>query len=272
MPALNVIAPDKLLRLVGTPAAPMLVDVRAAAPRLIPGAIPHPSTKDPGIDRAMPGRNVVVVDGTGGGDAHAVAAWLRSEGMGAEVLAGGHDGWTAMGLPTVDAARLPPRDAGGRTLWVTRARPKVDRIACPWLIRRFVDPGARILYVPAAEVMSVAARTGAAPFDVDGPGVHWNHRGPACTFDAMVDGFGLGGLAGLAHLAPIVRAADTGRLDLVPEAAGLLAVSLGLSRLHADDLAQLEAGMAVYDALYRWCRDARDETHDRASHGAKVTA
>jgi hypothetical protein len=141
---------------------------------------------------------------------------------------------------------------------VTRARPKVDRIACPWLIRRFVDPNAVFLFVPPAEVGAVAERFAATPFDIDN--VFWTHRGDRCTFDVMVEEFGLSGEP-LARLAVIVRGADTARPDLVPEAAGLLAASLGLSRMYADDLEQLEAGMLLYDAFYRWCRDATDETH-----------
>jgi hypothetical protein len=166
----------------------------------------------------------------------------------------------------VDQAAVPPRDGAGRTLWVTRARPKVDRIACPWLIRRFVDPAAQFLFVPAPEVAGVAVRMGATPFDVEGDGVRWTHRGELCTFDVMVEGFALGGIEALAHLATIVRGADTAHPDLVPEAAGLLAISLGLSRMFSDDLAQLDAGMPIYDALYRWCRDATGETHDWTSH------
>ena len=123
----------------------------------------------------------------------------------------------------------------GRTLWVTRARPKVDRIACPWLIRRFVDPEAMFLFVPPADVPGVAERFQAAPFDIEGDGVFWSHRGELCTFDVMVAEFGLGEVAALQRLAPIVRGADTARPELAPQAAGLLAVSLGLSRMYADD-------------------------------------
>ncbi len=172
-------------------------------------------------------------------------------------------------------ARLPRRHADGRTWWVTRARPKVDRIACPWLIRRFIDPDARFLFVPPAEVLTVAAEQQAEPFDVADDGVAWSHRGERCTFDVMVEAFGLRNHEPLARLAAIVRGADTGRLDLAPEAAGLLAVSLGLSRIHGDDHAQLEAGLAIYDALYRWSRDAQGEKHDWSSHQparAKATA
>ena len=143
--------------------------------------------------------------------------------------------------------------------WVTRARPKVDRVACPWLIRRFVDPDAEFLYVPSEEVMGVARREGAIPFDV--PGVELGHHGAECSFDAILRAYRLDD-PGLHALARIVRGADTARLDLEPEAAGLLAASLGLSRMYRDDLAQLEAGMLLYDAFYRWCRDATDETHN----------
>jgi hypothetical protein len=145
--------------------------------------------------------------------------------------------------------------------WITRERARVDRIACPWLIRRFVDPNAVFLFVLPAEVMGVAERFSATPFDIEGEGVFWSHRGERCTFDVMVEEFGLA-TAPLSRLATIVRGADTARMDLAPEAAGLLAASLGLSRMYADDIEQLAAGMTLYDAFYRWCRDATDETHN----------
>ncbi len=212
------------------------------------------------------GSPVVVVDADGSGPAVAAAAILRSEGVAADVLDGGFAAWRANALPVVRLARLPARHDDGRTWWITRARPKVDRIACPWLIRRFVDPEARFLFVAPGEVLSVAAQQRAEPFDVADEGVYWSHRGERCTFDVMVEGFGLDTHEPLLRLAAIVRGADTDRLDLVPEAAGLLAISLGLSRIHSDDHVQLEAGMAVYDALYRWCRDAQNEKHNWSSH------
>jgi hypothetical protein len=159
----------------------------------------------------------------------------------------------------VPAAKLPPRDADGRTLWVTRHRPKIDRIACPWLIRRFVDPRAQFLFVSPSQVLNVADRFSATPFDMED--VFWSHRGAACTFDTMIEEFGIAHQP-LDRLATIVRGADTDRHDLAPEAAGLLAASLGLSRMFRDDLEQLEAGMLLYDALYRWARDATGECHD----------
>ncbi len=264
MPALNTIPHDKLARLIGTPKGPVIIDVQtdedfAADPRLVPGAVRRSHTTVAQWAPEFRGRSAVVVCQKGLKLSQGVAAWLRHEGVPAEALEGGALGWAAAGLPMVPEAKLPARDERGRTVWVTRARPKVDRIACPWLIRRFVDPQAVFLYVPAAEVAGVAERFGATPFDVEG--VFWSHRGERCTFDTMVEEFGLGAEA-LLRLAAIVRGADTARLDLVPEASGLLAASLGLSRMYADDLEQLEAGIALYDAFYRWCRDATDETHN----------
>jgi rhodanese-related sulfurtransferase len=267
MPALNAIAPDKLLRLIGTPACPVLIDVRPSGD-LIPGSIHRPPEEVDGWAGGLGAVHAVVICHHGGETSAGVAAWLRHAGIKAEILEGGAEGWAAAGLPLVREAALPPRDAKGRTIWVTRARPKVDRIACPWLIRRFVDPAAVILFVAPAEVAGVGKRLDAAPFDVED--AYWSHRGDLCTFDVMVAELGLAGFPALERLAIIVRGADTARLELAPQAAGLLAVSLGLSRIHADDLEQLEAGMPVYDAFYRWCRDAVDETHDWVSHAPKT--
>ncbi|PCG13297.1 chromate resistance protein ChrB domain-containing protein [Sphingomonas adhaesiva] len=267
MPSTNAITADKLARLVATPRGPAIIDIRAPAdfdalPKLIPGAVRR------GIAELehWPGSPVLLVCGDGRAASQGAAAWLRQAGTPAEVLEGGMSAWIAAGQPTIDTAALPPRDAAGRTLWVTRARPKVDRIACPWLIRRFVDPQAQFLFVPAPDVLGVAERMAATPFDIQAGGLQWTHYGERCTFDAMVEGFGLTGFAPLERLATIVRGADTGCPDLAPEAPGLLAISLGLSRAYADDLEHLEAGLLVYDALYRWCRDATGETHDWASH------
>ena len=154
--------------------------------------------------------------------------------------------------------------------WVTRARPKIDRVACPWLIARFVDADAEFLFVPPNEVQRVASESGAIPFDVEG--VALSHVGPLCSFDAFLDRYDLRDPA-LADLARIVRGADTDRLDLAPQCAGLLAISLGLSRLFADDHEQLRHGFVLYDALYAWLREARDEKHDwNPQRGAAVAA
>ena len=267
MPALNTIPLDKLARLIGTPKGPAIIDAQtdedfAADPRLVPGAVRRSHTTVAQWAPEFQGRSAVVVCQKGLKLSQGVAAWLRHLGIPAEALEGGALGWAAAGLPMVPEAKLPARDERGHTVWVTRARPKVDRIACPWLIRRFVDPNAVFLFVAPSEVQGVAERFGATPFDIEGEGVLWSHRGELCTFDVMVEEFGLGGLDPLQHLASIVRGADTARPDLVPEAAGLLAASLGLSRMYDEDLEQLEAGMLLYDAFYRWCRDATDETHN----------
>lgn len=142
--------------------------------------------------------------------------------------------------------------------WVTRERPKIDRIACPWLITRFIDREAEILYVPPADVLSVAREEAAIPFDV--PGVELTHDGPLCSFDAFLTKYRLED-AGLARLAEIVRAADTDTLERSPQAAGLLAITLGLGANIADDQALLREGLVVYDALYTWCRTLTGERH-----------
>jgi rhodanese-related sulfurtransferase len=263
MPSNLTISADKLNRLIGTPNCPSLIDVRtddewAVAPFLIPGAVRRTHSDPPVWAAECAGRPAVVICQNGMKISQGVAALLRHAGISAEVLEGGFSEWRRANLPLVTAARLPPPDYRGRTVWVTRSRPKVDRIACPWLIRRFVDPQAVFLFVAPPDVVGVAEQFGATPFDVDG--VFWSHRGDTCTFDVMVAEFGLA-TEPLLRLAAIVRAADMGHVDAVPQAAGLLAASLGLSRMFADDLAQLEAGLGLYDAFYRWCRDAVEETH-----------
>lgn len=143
--------------------------------------------------------------------------------------------------------------------WITRQRPKIDRIACPWVISRFIDKDAEFLFVPPENVLAEAQARGATPFDVEG--VELSHVGPRCSFDAILEKYSLEGDPALARIATIVRAADTAQLDLAPQAAGLLAISLGLSALFSNDLEQLEHGLVMYDALYAWCRHAANETH-----------
>jgi rhodanese-related sulfurtransferase len=264
MSATNSISIEKLARLIGTPACPAIIDVRPEAAELLPASTRRSAENVSEWAGTLGVRKAVVACVHGQERSAGVAALLRSEGVDAEMLEGGFAAWRGAGLPVIDAAKLPPRDQAGRTVWVTRARPKVDRIACPWLIRRFVDPAAVFLFVAPAEVAGVAERFGATPFDVDG--VFWSHRGEKCSFDTMVEEFGLASVGALARLATIVRGADTARPEIAPQASGLLAASLGLSRMYSDDLAQLEAGMLLYDAFYRWCRDAVGETHDWVSH------
>lgn len=145
------------------------------------------------------------------------------------------------------------------TFWVTRERPKIDRIACPWLILRFIDPGAQFLYVPPQDVFATAKATGAIAYDI--PGAPFEHDGDLCSFDAFMTRFALDA-PGLAELAAIVRGADTSRLDMTPHSPGLYAISLGLSRLYHDDHAMLAQGMVVYDALYRYLLEGKGETHN----------
>lgn len=275
MPAPDAISCDQLARLLGTPKAPTLLDVRrdairATDPRLLPGARALAETdltpeRLAAIAADLSGP-VVVVCAEGHRLSQGTAAWLRQEGVQAEYLLGGQGAWLAAGLPLIDPAKITARDGQGRSLWVTRSRPKIDRIACPWLIRRFIDPRAVFLFVAPAEVEGVAERFGAMPYDIEG--VFWSHRADLCTFDVLLSEFGLSTPA-LERLALIVRGADTARLDLAPESAGLLAASLGLSRMYSDDLAQLEAGIALYDAFYRWARDATDEQHSWPTNSGK---
>jgi hypothetical protein len=143
--------------------------------------------------------------------------------------------------------------------WITRERPKIDRIACPWLIARFIDDAPEFLYVPAQDVLAESRRTGAIPYDV--PGVELTHVGEHCSFDAFLARYGLDDPA-LRQLAEIVRGADTSHLELTPQSAGLYALSLGLSRNFADDHEMLRHGMVMYDALYAWCRDCQGEIHN----------
>lgn len=273
MPSHIEITAAHLSRLIGLPNAPVIIDVRTtedfdADPRLIPTARRRDFRMVSSWAGELAGGPVVVVCHAGLKLSQGVAALLRHDGVQAESLEGGHEAWKAAGGLLVRADRLPPRDEAGRTVWVTRARPKVDRIACPWLIRRFIDPHAVFLFVAASEVAGVATRFNATPFDIDG--VFWSHRGDRCSFDTMIEEFGLASLAPLNRLATIVRAADTARLDLVPQAAGFLAASLGLSRMYRDDLQQLDAGMLLYDAFYRWCRDAVEEAHDWPAPGKQA--
>jgi rhodanese-related sulfurtransferase len=254
----------QLARRIGLPDAPVIIDICTdddfkEDARLIPGAHRRDWRTAAVWAHEYTGKSVVVYCHKGLKLSQGAAAWLRHEGVDTQSLEGGIVAWRAAKQPMVPVASLPARDAQGRTVWVTRARPKIDRIACPWLIRRFVDPRAVFLFVAPAEVSAVAERFAATPFDIEG--VHWSHRGDLCTFDVMIEAFGLSAPA-LNRLGLIVRGADTARLDLAPEAAGLVAASLGLSRMYKDDLAQLDAGMGLYDAFYRWARDATDETHN----------
>ena len=152
--------------------------------------------------------------------------------------------------------------------WVTRERPVIDRIACPWLIARFIDKEPEFLFVPPTEVIRTAEETGAIPYDV--PGVEMTHVGEGCSFDAFVQKYGLDRDPAIRTIAAIVRGADTDRHDLTPQSAGLLAISMGLRDLSPDDHEVLRHGFVIYDALYTWAAKRKDETHSWPPASAKA--
>jgi rhodanese-related sulfurtransferase len=239
---------------------PLLIDVRRepafrSATDMAAGALRRDPAGVTAWAKTLPRAGSIVVYCVHGHEVSQNAAKaLREAGFTASFLEGGlEEGWKAAG----GAAAAKPKDAATR--WITRERPKIDRIACPWLVKRFVDSGAEFLYVPSKDVLKAAKEQEAVPYDV--PDVHFTHAGDLCSFDAFIKTYRLGGDPALTRLATIVRGADIGRLDLAPQAAGLLAVSLGLSRNFADDHEMLGHGMVMYDALYAWCRDGQDETH-----------
>jgi rhodanese-related sulfurtransferase len=235
----------------GTASAPILLDVRNAPTfdadaALIVGAVRRsPEDVDSWAHGLVTGRPLVIYCDDGQQVSPGIAERLAADGTNARYLQGGISAWRELGLPT--RRRIGPTPGH----WVTRERPKVDRIACPWLIRRFVDPEAEFHYVPSTAVWEVAAERGGTPFDI--AGAEFGHVGEACSFDAFIRIFEIRD-AGLDRLALIVRGADTGRPDLTPQSPGLLALAQGLSDNFLDDHAMLEAGMIVYDALYTWCR------------------
>ena len=261
------ISPKDLWHAIATREAPQLVDVRRRdafeqSPQLLPGAVWRDAGKtqewSADFDRARP---LVIACKAGHEMSQTAVAQLRADRIDARVLEGGYEGWAKAGLPFVAKAELNRFARTLPSLWVTRRRPKIDRIACPWLIRRFLDAQARILFVDPDQVLNVARESGAMPFDIKD--VELSHVGERCSFDTMLKLFGLEGEPSLARLALIVRGADTARPDLAPEAAGLHAISLGLSELAGDDdHALLERGFMVYDALFAWLRFAAEERHN----------
>ena len=261
------ISPKDLWNAIATPSAPQLVDVRRRdayeqSPQLLQGALWRDAGKTQAwsadFDRARP---IVAACKAGHEMSQTAAAQLRTDGFDARVLEGGYEAWAKAGLPFVAKAALNRIALKRPSLWVTRRRPKIDRIACPWLIRRFLDPQARILFIDPAEVVSVARESGGIPFDITD--VELSHEGERCTFDTMLKLFGLESEPSLARLALVVRGADTARPDFAPEAAGLHAISLGLSALAGDDdHGLLERGFMVYDALFAWLRFAAEERHN----------
>ncbi len=281
------ISPEALARLIGRPDAPLLLDVRrppkfSASPWLLPGARYCAPEEVQALAGSEPPREVIVYCVFGHYVSQDAARALREAGWNARYLHGGIEGgedgvdapaqvaaWRSAQVPRL--AKRPDLGVTGErpSRWITRERPKIDRVACPWLVLRFIDPRAEFLYVPTEQVLQEARTREAVAFDIEGAPI--THHGEQCSFDALLQAFGLADPA-LAALATIVRGADTARVGLAPQSAGLLALSLGLSRLHADDdHAMLQAALPMYDALYAWCRDAQDEQHTwkaRAAAGA----
>jgi len=247
------ISPAALRQSLRSSQPPIVIDVRRQerfleSSYLVQGAL----RRDPGElqswRKTLPAAASVVVYCVHGHEVSQNAA----KALGARYLEGGIEAWREAG------GELDAKPRAAATRWVTRERPKIDRIACPWLVRRFVDPEAQFLYVPAPEVKQVAKEREAVPYDV--PDVHFSHDGERCSFDAFLMHFHLEDPA-LDELALIVRGADTHRLELAPQAAGLAAISLGLSRNFLDDHEMLEHGMVMYDALYAWCKEGKEEVH-----------
>ena len=252
------VSPIDLYAVLGSAAAPVIIDVRHDPPAkgetMVAGAAWRSAQNADEWRANLPkGRAVVVYCADGAGVSPGVVTSLRKNGVSASYLAGGLNGWTA--------AKLPLRRTRGAeqhaSRWVTREHPKIDRIACPWLVSRFVDPFAEFIYVPANDVARFALEKGAIPYDIKN--VEFGHVGDRCSFDAIVKIYGIHDAA-LDRLATIVRGADTSRPDLTPQCEGLLAISYGLSSNYPDDHEMLKHGLIIYDALYRWCR-LQNEKH-----------
>lgn len=260
---LSISVSELLLRL-GTRHWPTVVDVRRpqafdADANMIAGALRcAPDALAGFAGRVSPGIEIVCYCAHGREVSRGASERLRELGHAAHILEGGMEAWRAAGAPLIRKNPGLGVPSEGPSRWVTRERPKIDRIACPWLIRRFIDPRAEFFYVPTREVFAVAKAKGAVAFDIPGGAIE--HDGELCSFDTLLRAFGLTEPA-LRQLAVIVRGADTARPELTPQSPGLLAVSLGLSQGYPDDLEMLAAGMVLYDALYAWCRHAQAETH-----------
>ena len=270
------ISPDVLAARRGHADAPLLLDVRReakflASPLMLAGALRCKPEDVAAFAASQPPRDVLVYCVYGHKVSEEAVAVLRAAGWDASALAGGFEGgedgvdsasniknWRV--TPLITMRKRPDWGVTGEqpSRWITRERPKIDRIACPWLIRRFIDPHAEFFYVPTAQVFTEAARLNAVAYDI--PGAPVSHEGEWCSFDTLLRGFEIEDAA-VNRLARIVRGADTDHLSLEPQCAGLLALSLGMSRLHTDDHAMLEAAMPLYDALYAWCRSAQGEPH-----------
>ena len=246
---MDAIAPAALAQSLASARAPLVIDVRRnerflESDYLIDGALHRDPQRVEEWKRTLPANAEVVVYCVHG---HEVSQGV-AKALGAGYLEGGIEAW---------AGPKQAKPKGAATRWVTRERPKIDRIACPWLIRRFIDPQAEFFYVPSSQVPDIAKAREAVPYDI--PDVRFSHEGERCSFDAFLRHYRLESDPALRELALIVRGADTHRLDLAPQAAGLAALSLGLSRNFPDDHAMLEQGMVMYDALYAWCKEGKNE-------------
>ncbi len=258
---------EQIAHHLGGPAWPQVVDVRladdhAADPHDIPCSIHREEsaydTWVPMLDRRRP---IVISCQRGLKVSQAIVARMRAEGWQASSLGGGFAGWREAGLPLLDRRAMQAIGWKEAAFWVTRRLPKIDRAACPWLIRRFIDPAARFLFVEPDQVEAVAARTSGIAYDI--PGVVVTHVGDDCSFDTLLKIAGLAGYGPLQRVAAIVRGADNARLDLSPEAAGLLAASLGLSHLAGeDDHAMIAHASVIYDGLFAWAAHTGAETHN----------
>ncbi len=257
--------------------APLVFDVRRpeiveAADTILPTArIRTPADAAAEARAEHGGRAVLVTCAHGHNRSQQVVARLRADGVEAAAIANGYDGWRAAGLPLVNRNVRGVALGTAPTLWVTRRRPKIDRVACPWLIARFLDSRAAFLFVEPDQVLAVAQDVGGIAYDL--PGGAFEHDGELCSFDTLLSAFGLDAEPTLRDLAVIVRGADTDRLDLAPQSAGLLAIALGLSAQHGDnDHAVLRHGFVVYDSLCSWLRHAREERHNWPRAASPVAA
>jgi len=256
----NSISAQTLYSALGTASSPILLDVRRNTAfdvddHMVVSALRRIPEEVSNWARHLPAHRPVAVYCAHGHEvSQQVAAVLGGGGLYARYLEGGITGWAELGLPLRKKVTIAPGS------WVTRERPKIDRIACPWLIRRFIDPEATFLFAPTERVFDVAAASGATAYDI--PGAEpFSHDGELCSFDAFLRVYEIRDTA-LDTLAIIVRGADTARLDLAPQAAGLLALSLGLSANFPNDHEMLEHGLTMYDAFYAWCRACQAETHN----------
>ena len=248
---MDAITPAALARSLSSPRAPLVIDVRRnerflESNSLIDGALHRDPERVEEWKRTLPANAEVVVYCVHG---HEVSQNV-AKALGARYLEGGMEAW---------AGPKQAKPKGGATRWVTRERPKIDRIACPWLIRRFIDRQAEFFYVPSSQVLDIAKAREAIPYDI--ADVRFSHEAERCSFDAFLRHYRLQSDPALRELAAIVRGADTNRLDLAPQAAGLAALSLGLSSNFRDDHAMLQHGMVMYDALYAWCKEGKSEVH-----------